>query len=99
MQTEMNLSNPEAFNTLSLSLPLSKHTVRLVTRERQLQEVRSSVRSAHRNVEGGDHVQRGGEDGGHALDRGLIELVVGGQYLPVRPQHTHTPDATSDRTK
>lgn len=41
------------------------------------------VREAYRDVEGGDHVEGGREDGAHGFHRRLVQTVVGGQNLAV----------------
>lgn len=52
------------------------------------QEVTSAC-PTHRDVEGGDDVEGGGEDGAHAFDGGLVQTVVGRQHLPVNKQPAH----------
>lgn len=52
------------------------------------QEVTSAC-PTHRDVEGGDDVEGGGEDGAHAFDGRLVQTVVGRQHLPVNKPPAH----------
>lgn len=45
--------------------------------------------SAHGDVEDGDNVESGAEDGAHAFDRRLVQAIVGWQHLPVRDKWAH----------
>lgn len=42
---------------------------------------RRARKGSYRDVEGGDHVEGGGEDGAHGFHRRLVQAVVGGQDL------------------
>lgn len=66
------------------------HLVSEGRRRPQRRTVKTTAQKAPRDgraatygdVEDGDHVEAGGEDGAHALDGGLVQAVVGRQHLP-----------------